>query len=825
MWLQTRARVNRYIGLVLLIGLVLAPRCFAAPNNSSIIELGDQQEPINLGGSLSYFATHSADLDIKTLLKHPDAYPFIPGVDQTLNFGYSDAYYWIKLSIAFQPNASKQWFLRLIDPLLDSAELYIVSDKNELLATLKAGDHAPLAQRQLHSRSPLFKLQSEPGQVRHLYMKMHSNDPLLIDLRLYPDKAYDEWLFLETLILGAYYGIMTAMLLYNFFIFYATRDRAYFFYCLYIMMVIATLAGFDGLSSNYIWPDYPRWINHSLSLFVGLAGVTGITFAREFLNTRVVMPRFDKVLMAVLTFSVILIPLALLADSFNVVAFFSVIVASTFSASIIFTAVRCYLLKTANARFFLLAWITVVLGILIRVLAVTGQIEANNITLYAGQFGTALEAILLSMALADRIKTIEQEKQQAQQRAADALQRANQELRASNQIKDEFLATISHELRTPMNGIQGMIDLLKGTELGKQQTEYLGYAELSNKEMMKHIESILSFSEAQSQRTQLQARDFHINELIQYLTSEFTQRCDQKFIEFRVSKSPTLPTVVRGDAVHIQRVLYNLLDNGVKFTDAGYVELVVESERHDTPHSDYQITFTVKDSGCGVQKSNYEQLFEPFVQADSSTTRNHGGLGIGLALSKALSDMLGGELTYQENVPKGSIFSFSLSLPQGEIPQTDPIEQGASLALLEQLNPKETHGSSQRPEHLVMVVEDNHVNQQVLAAVLRKRRYRVITADNGEEALNLLNEYDVDIILMDCQMPVMDGYETTRIIRERSDRYGIPIIIAVTANALTTDRDRCLNAGMDDYVSKPVDRYKLYTCIEANLERQTASIA
>ncbi|MCG8313617.1 MAG: response regulator [Pseudomonadales bacterium] len=776
------------------------------------ITIDDDFRSTSLGEKVLILEDPSNELAIQDLLEGSQEHRFKESTSKVINYGYTSNTYWLKTKLHFKTQHKDDWYLRLTDPLIDTADLFIVDDSGNFIIK-RSGEDTPHKYREISARNPIFLIEGFPNEELTLFLKLRSQDPIQVSLSLYSESAFSEETFGEVLALGAYYGVIVVMLFYNFFIYITTKDRSYLTYCLYLAVLVPAQLGFDGLSYQFLWPDSPWWANRSVVFFSGAVALAGTAFARIFLNTRHNLPLWDKLMLLHIALASLVLPIALCAP-YSLAATCGVSIAVSFASLMLSTALIGYFQNAPNARFFLFAWLTLTLGLLVRALVATGQIEATLITLYSAQFGTALETVLLSFALADRIKHIEKEKHEAQEQAAAALERSNIELQRTNEIKDEFLATISHELRTPMNGIQGMLDLLNTTHVDNKQQEYLSYAQLSTREMLKHIESILCFSEAQSRRIKIKNAPFQLNQLIYDLTTEYEERCKQKYIEFRLHKANNLPNALEGDFHQLKLVLTNLLDNAVKFTDAGFVELGISCDANDDGDQ-LTLNFVITDSGCGVPKRIQDSLFKPFMQADSSFSRRHGGLGIGLALSRALAEVLGGDIKFQVNAPKGSIFSFRAPLRQGD--------ERDMPAFFSSKHCKESDTESTTKTPSILIVEDNPVNQKVLTAILRKKDYVIVTANNGEEALKCLDKTNVDLILMDCQMPIMDGFEASRKIRDRKSKYGYPPIIAVTANAMSEDRDKCIEAGMNDYLAKPVDRYKLYSTIEEWLNYEPLS--
>ncbi len=797
--------------LVTLLSVTLSSNTFAS---STTLTLGGYFSSKDLTNKIEYLEDPKANFDITHLLSTPSIYSFTKSAQNSLNFGYTSSAYWLRWSMEYSSPDKEDWFLNIADPLLDHADLYIVKSDGSIKVN-RSGQSIKQSAREIAGRSPLFKIEGTPGTTDTLYLRVASDDPLQLQLSLYSSTAMIEDTFSSTALIGAYYGIMLVMLLYNLFLFATLRERSYLFYCTYLMCLIPAQMSFDGLSYQLLWPESPWWANRAAVLLSGAVALAGTQFARVFLKTSIHTPILDRFLIMLLVAAALVIPCSL-TYPYPVAATAGVGIAVVFAILMLTTAIIGYLQNVPNAKFFLIAWLTFTAGLLIRALTTTGQLEINPLTLYAAQFGTALETVLLSFALADRINCIQREKREAQQLAANALEQSNIDLKETNKVKDEFLATISHELRTPMNGIQGMLDLIKSTPLSTKQQEYVKYANISTHEMLSHINVLLCFSEAQSRRLSIKNSPFQLMPLLDELADTYERLCSQKFLEFHFTKGECLPNAVYGDPAQLTAILSNLLDNATKFTEAGSVEFTVSSEGHNTSSKGLALMFSITDTGIGLTTIAQEKLFKPFSQADSTHSRRHGGLGIGLALSSELASLMNGHISYSQNYPKGSNFTLSLTLNQAE----ETLFQHQAIRTTRS-HTKSTTSTLNYNKTTILIVEDNKVNQTLLKAILTKKGYATLTAFNGEEALRILTSNTIDLILMDCQMPVLDGFETTKIIRERHATYGYPPIIAVTANALSVDRDRCINAGMNDYLTKPIDRYKLYKTVDDWLSKKS----
>ncbi len=387
-------------------------------------------------------------------------------------------------------------------------------------------------------------------------------------------------------------------------------------------------------------------------------------------------------------------------------------------------------------------------------------------------------------------------------RTTEELIEAKRNAEAAAEAKAIFLANMSHELRTPMNGIIGMVDILKKTELTEAQHEYLNIIESSGENLLTIINDILDLSKIEAGHMELESITFPLKDELRRVKNIMQIIADKKRLPIILNIGKDVPAYVKGDPVRLKQIIINLVNNAIKFTEKGSVTISVENQ--DTKKGKVQLLFKINDSGIGISPEGQKKLFQSFSQVDKSTTRKYGGTGLGLMISRNLTQMMGGEIGVESIENVGSTFWFYVFLELSD-------EESYKKQHREE-NGTNTNKTRVHVKLKILLAEDNKINQKVAVLNLNNLGHQVDVANNGKEAVEKVENGDYDLIFMDVQMPKMDGIEACKKIRELEKKSGgmkkIPII-AMTANTSKDEREKYVEAGMDDYVSKPFKQKEL----------------
>ena len=720
------------------------------------------------------------------------------------SLGFRRGPQWFLLRVDNQ-SSHEQWILQAGRPHLDYLDLYLASPDGQPLIHYQAGDRVPFSQRAIPHPELIFPLVLPAGQSQIL-LRAEGGNAIEMPLTLMTPMTFQQQDSQRQILHGIYYGSMLIMCLFNLLIFLSMRDPSFLLYVAYLGTLALNLFTRDGLAYQWLWPDSPWWNHHSLPVLNLLSVAFSILFACHFLQLSRYRPRLNRALRWIALLVACLAPLSLLNFHFWIQA--STALALPWVLIIIFIAAIQAAQGHKAAYYFVLAFLVLSLAVTLYVLKVFQLLPGNWLLEHAIQFGAALEALLLSFALAHRMTTLKEENERIQREANEVLEQRvyerTQELNEALSARSEFLAVMSHEIRTPLNGIIGTLDLLRDSGLSSKQMEHMHVIEQSGNSLLQLINDVLDYARIEAGKMPLENMSFELTRLVEDCVALFQQRASLAGNSLHHAISAGLGGQVRGDPMRLRQVLVNLISNAVKFTENGNISVRVHRE---PGNSDY-VRFEIEDDGIGIPEEKLPQLFEHFHQLDTSTSRRYGGTGLGLAICRQLVEMMGGQIGARSIDGQGSCFWFRMPLPRATEPAL-PAEPAPA----------------QEPLPLVrlLIVDDNSINLMVAEGLCRKLGHQVEVASGGMEAIRLLlqDPRSFDLVLMDCEMPGMDGFATARqiIALQQSGQLSQFPIVALTAHAVPDKIRACHEAGMITHIAKPITALKLDHGLRAVLAR------
>lgn len=719
---------------------------------------------------------------------------FEPLVIENTDLGFTTDNYWLHFSIKNATSNSVDYYLETSRPIVDVADFYKVYSDGRITLQ-KSGDVIPFKERSFQHRKTIFKINLKPNETGNYYLHLSSdgeviNVPILL-------RTTDDFLVnssFEQIVFGFFYGILIIAFILYFFFYYAMRQRVFLYYSLYVVFIGLLQFSLDGYFYQFITPNSGWLSNKSVLLFAVISGFFLGNYAQYYLNVKQISGRLYmayNVLYAcfgALFFVIVFVPkwFHYGYPAMNALGLFLLIL-------IITSLIEIYSKTKQVYQFFTLGILSLVIGFVIFILKNFGLLPNNFITENSSKLGTGLEIIFLSLSMASLIKKLKEDRENLQNLA---LQKAEE----MNELKTYFLSNISHELRTPLNTIMNFIESIKGETDSNSIQEKCEVIRSSSTSLLSSVNDILDFSKIEKDEIKLELVEFDAHKLFEEIRNNSSVQAQGKGLDFQYIPSPDLPKMLKGDGERIRQIITNLISNAIKFTSEGFVKFKVESKN---VNGKVTLTFIVSDTGEGIAKEKMNSIFDSFSQQTIDNKRKYGGLGLGLYIVKALVNLHKGEIDMQSIVNQGTVCKVKLNVDE--------------VVVKEEVKPTSVLEYDLKGKR-ILVVEDNAMNQMVLKMITKKwLNTEVDYANNGEEGLEFLNNQKYDVILMDLQMPVMDGYEATIAIRSGNSGINdknIPII-AVTADVMEATKDRVKEIGMNHYLSKPVNKDTLFETIQS----------
>ena len=778
---------------LLLLALAPAPATHAAHATERAPLLLRDGATLNLAPHARLYAGDDADFPASA-----DALPaLVARLSPAAQVDLLGGAYWLSAEIQ-NTSQSSAWVIDPNDTLIDQIDIMVYGDDGSL-------QHLHSGYRAQHDYFLHYgkDLVLQPGQRYQLLIRFSSpyyaRTPVF---DLTPRAAYLQLVARENVLTIGALGALAALAVFNFCIYTFTRERSSLYYALYVLCY-----GLAWGLTFHLGADLFDWHNlHLHYVFFFLLPVLSTLFYTTFLRLEKHAPTLYRLSLLNYVLPLLALPSCLFALSYAHTL--ATLVITLWMVLALSSGIVVWRRGVQSARFFVLGFTALILPAVLILPANLGLIPAlvHNAQLFTLLGGT-LDGVLLAFALADQIRLLRNHLEQRVQERTAELSEAKEHAEIVSRHRIDFLSAMSHDIRTPLAGVIGMIKFaLRDQSVRGRTEEYLRIGLQNSEALLAILNDILDFSKIDAGRLTIETVDFDLVALVDDAVAILQAQADAKSLLLRADLALDLPRYVRGDPTRLRQILLNLLGNAIKFTDRGEVRLDAASllSRDGAGQPRFSVCFDISDTGPGIDADTLQRLFQKFEQADHSTTRRYGGTGLGLAICKELTELMGGSIAVESRVGAGSTFSVTLPLAPGLPPQTD----------LD--TPRREHHAYRLR---VLCAEDVRTNQLIISTLLEGMGHDVRMVENGLQALHALSTAEYDVVLMDGRMPMMDGEQAVRLIRAGGNEdyrvrdAHIPII-ALTANASDHDRARYLAVGMDSFLSKPVDDRLLFDQLE-----------
>ena len=727
------------------------------------------------------------------------------------NFGYTDATYWVRAELKNESDLT-EWLLEIDSAKLNDVTLYSRDAYGDVYQK-QIGNFYPFSDREVKHKNLVYKLDVEKGETKTYYLSIRTGGSMQIPISIWNPDSFNQTSQTVYILFGLLIGVSVVMSLYNLFLFFSVGDRSYLYYVLFVIMNALLYLTDYGLSFQFFWPEQVEWNLRATVVIMAFGNTAALLFTRSFLHLKQYIPKIDR----------IFIIMAMISGLFGIWGLFSLHYAMYATLFLTITTVLLVIPTSfvslrrgyKPARIFALAWSIFLVGVLISILVEIGTLPLMTWTKHAWQVATVLEVVVLSLALGDKYKTINDEKKKAEQEAKESREQAFENMKKLDRLKDEFLAITSHELRTPLNGIIGIAETLRdgvAGEVSEKVKSHLWMIISSGRRLSNLVNDILDFSMLQNDELVINTKPINIHEITNVVLTVCQPLVKDKPIELinRIEKNTKL---VLADENRIQQILYNLIGNAIKFTEKGHVKV------SSTTQNGY-LEIIVSDTGKGIPEEQIGTVFLPFHQGEDTMFSTSSNSGIGLSITKNLVELHGGEINVQSDVGKGTEFHFTLPLTEGKRSDNKEVNElitSKSILVDKSLKVDTEKLPIREQKAKILIADDEQVNLQVLRNQLFLEGYDVVATSNGREVIEEVQKQTFDLLILDIMMPNMSGYEVCQWIRKRYSLMELPIIM-LTAKNQTTDKITSFEMGANDYLAKPCEKAELISRVKTLIQ-------
>ena len=710
------------------------------------------------------------------------------------DLGFTNNHYWAKLELKNATGQHLNYYLETARPITDLVELYTISESGKISKSI-SGDNMDYGNRSFDDRKTIFKIAIPANSNLRIFIHLKSDGEVInMPMTLRTAESFIRMTSLEQFVFGIFYGILlTAAILYLFF-FFALREKTFLYYSLYVVFIGLMQFALDGYFYQLIVPKGGWFPLRAVLIFAMIAGFLLGKYGEVFLNIRKHNKTIGRLFdMLYVSAFILIICLLFVPAAFAICYPLANVLGLLILILIVSSVLYMYYKKIHVDAFFSIGILFLILGFGIFILNNFGQIPNTFMTLNSSKIGTGMEIIFLSLSMGNLIRNLKNEKNELTRLA---LIRSEE----MNELKSYFLSNISHELRTPLNAIMNLIDSISKEVEDDNIKKNCQIIKYSSHSLLSSVNDILDFSKIEKGELTLEKVEFEPVKVLEHIKNNAMIRANDQGIELDYYKSEGIPALCIGDVTRLAQIVNNVLSNAIKFTSEGKVTFRILAT--PKPNNKTSLTLIIADTGVGITPDKLDRIFDSFTQDNINNKRKFGGLGLGLYIVKTLVDMQGGKIVMDSKVGIGTTCTITLDF--------EIAEEQAEFIVVENTE-FDLKGKN------ILVVEDNAINQMVIRMITKKWLNTNVTyANNGQEGLDQLRSNTFDIVLMDLQMPVMDGYEATIAIRNGkagASNTHIPII-AVTADVMETTKQRVKEIGMNHYISKPLKNETLYLAIQ-----------
>ncbi len=772
--------------------------------------LTDEQTHYPIGAELGLIQAPPGTITIDTLTAPDSPTVFSSTPPKRRNIGYTPDTVWARFQIR-NNSPYTDWWIEGDHPRIQNISLYQQTVSGDW-QPLTLGTSTPVEERPINHRANLFPVTIKPGETRTFYLEVSTHTSINLTINVWRPSAFIEATDQRTALHMLLGGVLLGIGIYYLLVTFILREALYCYFSLFILSFLAYFAIFNGFFHQYISGlsgDQPL---RALTLSITIANVFYLAYSRYFLQTRRFSPGWHYLLNGLMIISIILTGLCLWIESLAIIQWVSIL-GPVNTASSLGAGIAVLYKGYRPARLFVLTLFIFFLAITVHNVGTAGYLNMPRILNETGLLITLMGVIpLFAVSFADRYNLLRQDNEATQQRALDAerqltqslekqvaertheLHRAKDKAEAASAAKGEFLAVMSHELRTPMTAVLGAAQLMDKASLTAENQHLLSTVDNAGQQLLALINDVLDMAKVEQGELALNNQIFQPEQALRDAIALTQPMADERGLALSLVIE-TLPAQVIGDPVRIRQVLVNLIANAIKFTEHGQIN--VRAEPLDADEGYLPLLISVEDTGCGIPAELQSSIFHPFEQVSKSSGLQQDGIGLGLAICQRLITAMGGTIDVESQPGQGSRFWFTVDLRR--------VTTETATPQITQVIPDPLH---------ILLADDTDINREIISKLLQRDGHRVTAVSNGQAVLDSLDNAPFDLVLMDIQMPGMNGLQTTQKIRQHADpvRAAVPVI-ALTASATCDMIERCHAAGMDGWAGKPLRLQELYSSL------------